>query len=61
MQSQVLKEGIDDGQWVKIEHLVKVKRGLSASDKIKHDIEKWFEIWMLIFPNIPPPSHPCTS
>jgi hypothetical protein len=61
MQSQDLKEGIDDGQWAKIEHVLKTKRGLSAPDKMKHDIEKWFEIWKLLFPTIPPPSHPCRS
>jgi hypothetical protein len=61
VQSHVLKESIDDGQWVKIEHLLKVRRGLSAYDKKQHDIEKWFEIWKLLFPNVPQPSNPCRS
>jgi hypothetical protein len=61
MQPQALKEGIDDAQWAKIEHLLKSKRGLSAQDKMKHDMDKWFEIWKLLFPDVSPPSHPCRS
>ena len=59
MDSQAPKEGIDDEQWANIEDLLKVKRGLRAPEKMQHDIDKWFGIWELLFPNVPPPSNPC--
>ncbi|KAH8656116.1 hypothetical protein BGZ60DRAFT_417808 [Tricladium varicosporioides] len=53
-----LKEGIDDGQWAKIESIIKAKKGISLAEKRKHDIEKWFDIWRIIFPGVSPPSNP---
>ena len=49
-------EGIDHSQWVQIDKILKVKR-----DKGKHksDIDKWFELWEVLFPNVPTPVHPC--
>jgi hypothetical protein len=53
-----LKEGIDDGQWEMIEEVLG-KRGKSPSEKERHDIEKWFEIWAILFPGTPSPELPC--
>ena len=41
--------------------LLSRKRGASQSENEKHDIEKWFGIWTILFPNISPPKHPCKS
>jgi hypothetical protein len=44
-----------------IRRLLVRKRGASQSENEKHDIEKWFGIWTILFPNICPPKHPCKS
>jgi hypothetical protein len=56
-----MKQGIDDDQWQKIEDLLRVKRKLRIPDKGKHDIDKWFEMWKILFPSMPLPEHPCES
>ena len=53
------KEGIDDTQWRKIEELMGGRRRKHRSEKSKHDIDVWFEIWDLLFPDRPRPNHPC--
>jgi hypothetical protein len=58
--SDTLKEGIDDSQWDKIWNLLKVKkRGMTSSEKKDHDYYNWFEIWKILFPDIPQPEDPC--
>ncbi|RFU28008.1 hypothetical protein B7463_g8322, partial [Scytalidium lignicola] len=57
-KSSALKEGIDDSQWAKIEDILRAKRGMSLTEKRKHDIDKWFDIWRIIFPHLSPPSNP---
>jgi hypothetical protein len=49
-------EGIDHSKWVQIENILKVKRD---KGKDKSDIDKWFDLWEVLFPNIPTPAHPC--
>jgi hypothetical protein len=53
-----LKEGIDDGQWQRIEALLK-KSKKEPTREIKDQVEKWFEIWEVVFPNTPRPQDPC--
>jgi len=62
--ASALKEGIDDGQWEKIENLLKKTRSRNDAGPPHgpmHDLEKWFEIWKILFPGAPPPSSPCES
>ncbi|TAQ86010.1 hypothetical protein B7494_g5663 [Chlorociboria aeruginascens] len=53
--------GINDSQWSKIEDVFKAKRGMSNSEKEKHDIDRWNEIWKILFPEDPQPPHPWDS
>jgi hypothetical protein len=39
--------------------LLKTKRKMSPSDREKHDVEKWFGIWDILFPGVARPEHPC--
>ncbi|CZR67959.1 uncharacterized protein PAC_17858 [Phialocephala subalpina] len=48
-----LKEGIDDGQWEKIVHVLK-----KTTQKGRSDVEKWYDIWEILLPNTPPPRTP---
>ncbi len=59
IQPDVIKEGIDDSQWAKIEPLFNVRRKLSPSQKEQNDYDKWFEIWDILFPNVSRPLNPC--
>jgi hypothetical protein len=57
-----LKEGIDNSQWKKIEDVLKVQRvrkGATSSPRPPHDIQKWFEIWKILFPDAREPESPC--
>lgn len=49
-ESKPLRRGINDTQWLAIEKVI--------GGKQKHGIEKWFEIWHILFPNIPKPLNP---
>jgi hypothetical protein len=49
-----LKEGINDGEWEKIEELVKAR-----AHPGRQDYDKWYDIWAILFPEISPPSTPC--
>ena len=55
------KEGIDSSQWVKIDDVFKVKRTRKGNNRTHkpHDIEKWFKVWEILFPDEPKPSNPC--
>lgn len=54
-RSSNLKEGIDAGEWERIEQILRKKRG----GKGKSDYEKWFEIWQVLFPKTARPDTPC--
>lgn len=58
-QPDISKGGIDDSQWEKIEPLFRVRRTLSPSQKKRDDYDKWFEIWNILFPDVPQPPDPC--
>jgi hypothetical protein len=53
-RSAALKEGIDDGQWEKIKNIVKKTKQNGRSD-----VEKWYEIWKVLFGGVTPPLTPC--
>lgn len=48
------REGVSDAQWAKLDG----KRGSKHSQE-KHRVEKWFEIWVVLFPDEPRPDTPC--
>lgn len=58
-QPRQVKEGIDDTEWKAIVNHVKAKRGLKGTDKERHEIERWYDIWDLLFPGVQAPSNPC--
>ncbi|RDW67723.1 hypothetical protein BP6252_09119 [Coleophoma cylindrospora] len=47
-----MKEGINEVQWTSLEIKAKTKRSATS------DLQKWNEIWGILFPTIEPPSHP---
>ncbi len=47
------KEGIDEAQWATLD-----KQNRKKSQEA-HRVEKWFEIWGVLFPGIARPSSPC--
>lgn len=49
-----LKEGISDAQWVSLEK----KRGKIKNAESSR-IEKWFDIWNVLFPGVARPAAPC--
>lgn len=49
-----LKEGINDGEWEKIEQLVKAR-----AHPGRQDYDKWYDIWGILFPETQPPLTPC--
>jgi hypothetical protein len=49
-----LKEGIDESQWQKIERVLRAK-----TDKGKSAVDKWYDIWEILFPKVQRPSNPC--
>ena len=60
-RSPSLKEGIDDSQQEKLDNLLKTKRGMSYSQKVDLEMEKWFDAWRILFPEDKElPSNPCT-
>lgn len=51
----VLKEGISEAQWAALDKQNRKK------NQEKHKVEKWFEIWRVLFPEVPEPETPCKS
>ena len=52
----VHKEDINEFQWSQIEAILKVKR---PREKDKCDVDKWKDLWQVLFPNDVAPEHPC--
>ncbi|KAH7343059.1 hypothetical protein BKA65DRAFT_552670 [Rhexocercosporidium sp. MPI-PUGE-AT-0058] len=48
-----LKEGISDAQWAKLDKKKSVRK-----DQATHRVEKYWEIWDILFPGVPRPSNP---
>ena len=53
------KDGFNDRLWREIVSLVKARRGLSAGERERHEIERWYDIWRVLFPGVSEPSNPC--
>lgn len=53
------KEGISDAQWVQLEDKKQSRKGKGLAEKEKSSLEKWTDIWMVLFPSTPPPLFPC--
>ena len=50
----ILKEGISDSQWAKLEKKQNSKQSRGVSR-----VEKWWEMWDILFPGVPRPKTPC--
>jgi len=48
-----LMEGISEAQWAQLEKQNRKK------NQEKHKVDKWFDIWRVIFPSREPPDTPC--
>ena len=51
-----MKEGISDAQWARLD-----KKKSAKKDQAIHRVEKYWEIWDVLFPQVPRPSNPCKS
>jgi hypothetical protein len=56
---QSMKEGISDAQWARLEEKSSKKGKSSGMEKPKSDLDKWNDIWRILFPGRNPPSTPC--
>lgn len=52
-------EYISVSQWERIDNILKSRGQLDPAERETHDIERWFEIWDVLFPGEPRPPHPC--
>ena len=49
-----LKEGISDDQWALLDKKKSIKKDQEFSS-----VEKWYEIWVILFPELSKPETPC--
>jgi len=54
LKPAALKEGISEAQWANLEKKKSIKKQQATSR-----VEKWMEIWDIIFPGIQKPDTPC--
>jgi uncharacterized membrane protein len=55
-----MKEGISDAQWTSLDEKKQGKKSKAAAEeKPKSEVDKWNDIWTILFPNIPLPATPC--
>ena len=55
-----MKEGISDSQWANLDEKKQGRKGKGAAEeKPKSEVDKWNDIWMVLFPNVALPSTPC--
>jgi hypothetical protein len=55
-----LKEGISEAQWASLDEKRHSKKNKgSPSERPKTNVEKWNDIWVILFPDIPVPNSPC--
>lgn len=55
LKSASLKEGISDSQWAQLE-----KKKSTKKDQETSTVEKWYEIWAILFPDVGEESRPKT-
>jgi hypothetical protein len=64
-RSGSLKEGITDAEWTRLSEenkknrKGKSKRNFTTPEQTQSPFEQWYEIWTILFPDIPRPSTPC--
>jgi hypothetical protein len=59
LRDLIVKEGISTTQWATLRKQAD-KKGKGNSRPIgKSTVEKWNEIWVVLFPDVPVPSNPC--
>jgi len=53
-------EGLSDDHWLKLDQTRQGKKGkLSSAELPKSEVDKWMDIWKILFPEISPPATPC--
>lgn len=58
--SPSMKEGISDAQWVNLIEEKQCRKGKAAAAQTpKSDVDKWKDIWGILFPQLPVPLTPC--
>ncbi|KAH7379933.1 hypothetical protein BKA64DRAFT_239437 [Cadophora sp. MPI-SDFR-AT-0126] len=56
-QPNISASDINKDQWKRIKHIAG-QQGKSSEEKSKNTIDRWFEIWDVLFPWTPRPNHP---
>jgi len=60
--SPEMKEGISEVQWANMDEKRLNKKGKSSNlEEPKSDVERWMDIWRVLFPELTPPTTPCES
>jgi hypothetical protein len=55
-----MKEGISDAQWTNLIEEKQSRKGKAATTQLpKSDVDKWKDIWEILFPHLPVPNTPC--
>lgn len=59
LKPEIVKEGISDTQWADLSKQSNKKSKRTSCPLPKNTVEKWNEIWSVLFPDIKGPSNPC--
>jgi hypothetical protein len=55
-----MKEGISEAHWTGLSEEKHSREGKAAMTELpKSDVEKWNDIWRILFPELPTPATPC--
>ena len=55
-----MKEGMSEGQWANLSEKRSNKKGKSSTaEEPKSEVERWMDMWRVLFPNLAPPATPC--
>lgn len=56
-------DAIDDVKQEQIDLVLRVRNSKDKTQEQKWsgDVQRWFKIWEILFPQIPPPESPCKS
>jgi len=58
-ETEIAKEGISDHQWADLTKQANKKSKGNSCPLPKNTVEKWNEIWAVLFPDMQAPSNPC--
>jgi hypothetical protein len=59
LRPEIVKEGISDTQWADLSKQSNKKSKRASCPLPKNTVEKWNEIWTVLFPDVKGPSNPC--